>query len=240
MNSETKHINSAFDQDLDRLLTLLMAMGGQVENAISKSIQALQMSDLELAEQVIADDQRIDALQEEIHTAAVNCIAIRQPQASDLRMVIAVMRISDSLERSGDHAKNTAKRMPIITQHPHRQDKVASLCRFAKTTQTLLKNALDAFIQTDEGKARQVIAQDFDIDQMHGSLFREFVTYMLEDPTIVTPILHLLFVAKNVERIGDHATGIAEQCVYLITGRIPDDERQRHEDYAYLRDSIAG
>ncbi len=233
MNPESKHINAAFDQDLDRLLTQLMTMGGLVENSIREATRALLTYDIDLAEQVVRDDTRIDSLQGDIHMAAVNCIALRQPQATDLRMVIAVMRISDALERAADYSKNTAKRTSVIVQIPPLASTIASLGRLAKATQFLVKDALDAFIQTDEIKARNVISRDQEIDQMHGSLFREYLTYMLEDPKIITPTMHLLFIAKNIERTADHATAIAEQTVYLITGFLPEGERLKNDDSAY-------
>ena len=231
MHQEAKHINAAFDQDLDRLLTQLMTMGGLVENSISESSRALMTLDMDLAEQVIRDDARIDALLEDIHMAAVNCIALRQPQARDLRMVVAAMRISTTLERAADHSKNTAKRTSVLVRTPPLEGTVASLGRLAKAAQMLVKDSLDAFIQTDERKARDVIIRDQEVDQMHGSLFREYLTNMLEDPAIITPTMHLLFIAKNIERIGDHATAIAEQTVYLITGHMPEGERPKTDDY---------
>ena len=211
-----------------------MTMGGLVENSIRQSIRALRNSDINLAEQVVEDDHRIDALQDEIHMAAVNCIALRQPQASDLRMVVAIMRITNALERAADHAKNTAKRASSIVQTPPQSGAVKSLDRLATTTHTLLKDSLDAFIQADEKKALDVISRDQDVDQMYSSLFREYLTYMLEDASVITPTMHLIFIAKNIERIGDHSTAIAEQTVYMVTGSLPEGERPKGDDSVYL------
>ncbi len=231
---DSKHINSAFDEDLDRLLTQLMTMGGLVENAIRESSRALINLDTELAESVIKDDHRIDLIQEDIDMAAVNCIALRQPQARDLRMIIAVMRISNALERCADHAKNTAKRTSAIVEAPPLTETIASLGRFSKLVQALIKDSLDCFIQADESKARDVIARDHEIDQIHSGLFREYLTYMLEKPSIITSTMHLMFIAKNIERISDHATAIAEQAVYMMTGHLPEDERPKNDDAAYV------
>lgn len=233
MGLDSKHINAAFDQDLDHLLTQLMAMGGLVENSIRESSRALLTLDGDLADQVINDDNRIDVLQDDIHKSAVNCIALRQPQASDLRMVIAAMGISNSLERAADHSKNTAKRISSLIQSPPLDSAKASLQRLTSSTQTIIKDSLDAFIQNNVELAAEVIIRDQDIDEMFASLFREYLTYMLEDPKIITPTMHLLFIAKNVERIGDHATSIAEQTIYLITGSFPEGERPKGDNSVY-------
>ncbi len=234
MNYDSKHINSAFDEDLDRLLTQVMTLGGLVEDSIQQSTQALLTRDNELAEQVIQSDARIDMLHEDIHMAAVNIIALRQPQARDLRMVIAVMRISTILERVGDCSKNTAKRTSAIVQTPPLGSAVGSVGRLAKASLILLKDSLDAFIQLDERKARDVIRRDHEIDQMYSSLFREFLTYMLEFPNTITSAMHFLFITKNIERIGDHATGVSEQTIYFITGLLPEGERKKSDDAAYF------
>lgn len=234
MALESKHINSAFDEDLDRLLTQLMTMGGLVENSVRESSHALVNLDTELAEQVVKQDDRIDSLQEEIDMAAVNCIALRQPQARDLRMIIAVMRISNTLERTADHSKNTAKRTSAIIQSPPLNETISSFGRFSKLVQVLVKDSLDSFIQGDESKARDVIERDHEIDQIHSSLFREYLTYMLEDPSIISSTMHLMFIAKNIERISDHATAIAEQTIYLVTGQFPEGERPKDDEAAYM------
>ncbi|MCY3879892.1 MAG: phosphate signaling complex protein PhoU [Rhodobacteraceae bacterium] len=234
MSIEQRHIDSAFDEDLDRLLGQLMTMGGLVESSIRDSSEALFLKDIELVDQTIRSDARIDAIEEEIQLAAVNLIALRQPRASDLRMVMAAMRISSILERVGDCSKNTAKRTTAILQSPLPGSAFSALERLARATQVLVKDSLDAFIQTDEHKAGDVIRRDHEIDQMHNSIFRQYLALMEQNPKVTTPLMHLLFIAKNFERIGDHATGIAEQSIYLKTGSLPDGERKKDDSTAFL------
>ncbi len=229
--TEGRHINSAFDDDLDNVMAILMTMGGLVEQAIHQSAAALHERNAERAELVIHSDKQVDKLLEEVNSAVVNLIALRQPQASDLRMVISVMRIGQCLERVGDYAKNIAKRtMTLSTAQPDTAS-MGSVKRLAHAVQALMKDSLDSFVQRDQEKALDVIRRDAEIDQMYGSLFREFLTHMMEDPKNITPAMHLLFIAKNLERIGDYATAISEQAIYLVTGSLPDDEVRQKEDY---------
>jgi phosphate transport system protein len=218
-----QHIASAFDRDLEAIQAKIMKMGGLVEAAILDAAQSLDTRDEELAEKVRAGDKAIDALEEMINEDAARLIALRAPTASDLRIVLSVMKISANLERIGDYAKNMAKRTSILSQMSQIAGSNAALRRMAREVNEMLKDALDSYIQRDVAKAQDVIARDADVDQMYNALFREFLTFMMEDPRNITACMHLHFMAKNTERMGDHVTSIAEQVVYLVTGESPED-----------------
>jgi phosphate transport system protein len=226
------HISSAFDRDLEGVQTLLMKMGGLVESAILDAAQALETRDGELAEQVRRGDQVIDALEEQINIDCARVIALRAPTATDLRTVLTVIKIAGNLERCGDYAKNLAKRSLVLTVNQPVGSAAGSIRRLAKTVQGLLRDALDAFIRRDAVLAEDVRLRDRDVDQMYNALFREFVTYMMEDSRNISPMMHLHFIAKNIERVGDHATGIAEQVIYLVTGSMPNDDRPKADTTA--------
>ena len=222
-----QHIASAFDRDLEAIQAQIMKMGGLVEAAIMDAARALETRDEELAQQVRQGDKAIDGLEELINEEAARVIAIRAPAAVDLRLVLSVMKISGNLERIGDYAKNIAKRTAVLAQGPNVSESAASMRRRAREVELMLKDALDSYIQRDVELAHDVIARDKDVDQMYNALFREFLTFMMEDPRNITPCMHLHFIAKNVERMGDHVTSIAEQVVYLVTGDKPEDDRQK-------------
>jgi phosphate transport system protein len=226
MNTE-RHIASAFDRDLEAIQALVLKMGGLVEAAILDAAQALETRDDELAERIRAGDKAIDLLEERINSEAARLIALRAPAASDLRTVLTVMKIAASLERCGDYAKNLAKRSKVLAQMPMINGTDASLRRMAKTVQLLLKDALDSYIHRDPVLAEDVRQRDAEVDQMYNTLFREFLTHMMEDPRNISACMHLHFIAKNIERVGDHATSIAEQVIYLVTGQMPDDARPK-------------
>lgn len=226
---QKKHISSAFDRDLEGIQAKIMKMGGLVEQAILDSAQALETRDLELAEQVRSGDAAIDDLQEMLNDEAARVIALRAPTAIDLRVILSVMRISANLERIGDLSKNLAKRNAVLMTMPQISGSASQLRRMARDVQLMLKDALDSYIQRDADLARDVIQRDVDIDQMYNTLFREFLTFMLEDPRNITPCMHLHFIAKNVERMGDHVTSIAEQVVFLVTGEKPEEPRQKED-----------
>jgi len=229
VNSSQQHISSAFDRDLEGIQARIMKMGGLVEQAILDAAQALETRDQELADQVRNNDKTIDQLEELLNEEAARVIALRAPTAVDLRVILSVMRISANLERIGDLAKNLAKRNAILMSMPSINGAASQLRRMARDVQIMLKDALDAYIQRDEELARDVIDRDIDIDQMYNTLFREFLTFMLEDPRNITPCMHLHFIAKNVERMGDHVTSIAEQVVFLVTGDKPEEARQKED-----------
>ena len=222
-----QHIASAFDRDLEAVQAQILKMGGLVEAAILRGAQSLETRDEELAQDVRAGDKAIDALEEKINESAARVIALRAPTAIDLRLILSVIKISANLERIGDYAKNMAKRSTVLNQMPPISDSTGAIRRMAGTVEAMLKDALDAYIQRDAELARDVIARDEDVDQMYNALFREFLTFMMEDPRNITACMHLHFIAKNVERMGDHVTAIAEQVVYLVTGEMPEEDRPK-------------
>ena len=227
-----QHIQSAFDRDLEAILAQIMKMGGLVEAAITDTAQMLETRDEELASRIIRGDHAIDGLEEVINQEAARIIALRAPTAIDLRLVLSVMKISSNLERIGDHCKNIAKRTSAMSSMAPVADSAGSLRRMSKTVEVMLKDALDSYVQRDDELAADVIERDRDVDQMYNALFREFLTFMMEDPRQITPCMHLHFIAKNVERMGDHVTAIAEQVIYLVTGEPPEDERPKADDTA--------
>ncbi len=226
MNTD-QHIMSAFDRDLEAVQALIMKMGGLVEAALGDAADALTHRDEELAAKVRLGDKAIDALEEQVHSECARLIALRSPIATDLRTVLSVMRIATSLERCGDYAKNLAKRATLLVQMSPVGGSSGSIARMAKSVQLLLKDALDAFIQRDAEAAYRVRQSDQEVDQFYNAVFRELLTHMMEDPRNITPAMHLHFIAKNIERVGDHATGIAEQVIYLVTGVVPDSNRPK-------------
>ena len=231
---QDQHIASAFDRDLEAIQALIMKMGGLVENAILDSAKSLEARDVEMAETVRGNDAIIDRLEEQVNEEAARVIALRAPTASDLRTVLTVIKISGNLERCGDYAKNIAKRTSVLAETPDINGSTASIRRMAREVQLMLNDALDAYIQRDPGLAQQVILRDEDVDQMYNALFREFLTHMMEDPRNITPCMHLHFIAKNIERMGDHVTSIAEQVIYLVTGSLPDDARPKGDSTSFV------
>ena len=223
------HILSAFDRDLEAVQAMLMRMGGLVEQAILEAAEALETRDDELAQKVRAGDKAIDALEQQIQTECARVIALRAPAASDLRTVLSVMKIAAALERCGDYAKNLAKRSVHLSQMPTLGGSAGAIRRLARSVQMMLNEALDAFIARDAARAEDVRQRDSEIDQMYNARFRELLTHMLEDPRNITPAMHLHFIAKNIERVGDHATSVAEQVIYLATGRLPEEARPKVE-----------
>ncbi len=230
MTPKQDHISSAFDRDLEGIQARIMKMGGLVEQAILDSAQALETRDQELADKVRAGDKAIDELEELLNEEAARVIALRAPTAIDLRVILSVMRISANLERIGDLAKNLAKRNAVLMSMPAISGSASQLRRMSRDVQIMLKDALDAYIQRDMDLAHEVIRRDLDVDQMYNAIFREFLTFMMEDPRNITPCMHLHFIAKNVERMGDHVTSIAEQVVFLVTGDKPDEPRQKEDN----------
>jgi len=229
MSSEKKHISSAFDRDLETIQALVVRMGGMVESAIADAATALETLDDELAEDVRRRDREIDALDAQVNEEAARLIALRAPTATDLRLVLTVIKISAALERVGDYAKNMAKRSHVLASLPPIEGAGMALRRMSMTVDRMLKDALDSYIQRDAVLANDVRDRDLEVDQMYNALFREFLTYMMEDPRNITPCMHLHFIAKNIERMGDHATAIAEQVIYLVTGQMPGEARPKSD-----------
>ncbi|MDQ2066547.1 phosphate signaling complex protein PhoU [Xinfangfangia sp. CPCC 101601] len=229
MTPDTPHISSAFDREIDALLAKLTLMSGLVERALVDSAVALEAQDTDAAERMIRADKDIDALDEQINLDAAGLIARRSPTASDLRLILAVMRTSSSLERVGDLAKNVAKRTLPLAQSRQVEGATSTIRRMAKMVAVMLEEAMRALTRKDAVLAADVRARDLDIDTMYNTLFRSLLTHMLENQSNITPAMHLHFIAKNIERAGDHATGIAEQAIYLATGELPSDARPKAE-----------
>ena len=229
MSNEKRHISSAFDRDLETIQALVVRMGGMVERAIADAATALETLDDELAEDVRRRDKEIDALDAQVNEEAARLIALRAPAATDLRLVLTVIKISAALERVGDYAKNMAKRSHVLATLPVIDGAGMALRRMAMTVDRMLKDALDSYIQRDAVLANDVRDRDLEVDQMYNALFREFLTYLMEDPRSITACMHLHFIAKNIERMGDHATAIAEQVIYLVTGALPGDARPKSD-----------
>ncbi|MFN3938663.1 MAG: phosphate signaling complex protein PhoU [Gemmobacter sp.] len=228
------HIQSVFDRDLEAIQALIMKMGGLVETATLDAARALENRDEELARQVVAQDRAIDALEAQVNEEVARVIALRAPTAGDLRTVLTVLKISGGLERMGDYAKNIAKRSTVLAQMPPINGAAGTLRRMAKQVEQMLKDALDAYIRRDAALAADVRARDQDVDQIYNTLFRVLLTHMLEDPRSITTCMHLHFIAKNIERMGDHATGIAEQVIYLVTGAIPEEPRPKDDKTPFV------
>ena len=212
-----EHTVKAFDTDIGRLRGLISQMGGLAEAAIGQAMQALQRSDPTLAKQVRADDKSIDAIEAEVERLVVQIIALRAPMAVDLREVVAALKIAAVVERIGDYAKNIAKRVPLI-ECEQRIEPVSILPAMARMAAEMVRNALDAFAARDPEAARRVIESDAALDDFYDSIFRTLVTHMVENPKTIGQVAHLLFVAKNLERIGDHATNVAEMVYFAATG----------------------
>lgn len=224
-----QHIASAFDRDLEGVQAMIMKMGGMVEQQLIEAAQALETRDDALAARVRDADKQIDALDEQVNLEAARLIALRAPAAKDLRTVLSVLKISGNLERIGDYSKNLGKRSLVLAQMPVIPGSAGAIRRMAKAVEQMLKDALDAYIHRDVELAMDVRGRDQDVDQMYNALFREFLTHMMEDPRNITACMHLHFIAKNIERSGDHVTSIAEQVIYLATGEIPTDIRPKAE-----------
>lgn len=222
----SKHTVHAFDEELRLLRARIAAMGGLAETLVSRSIDALLKRDLEEAADVIQLDHKLDAMELEIEEQAILTIALRQPVADDLRTIIVAIRIANDLERIGDLAKNIAKRASAINSGIPRS-LGPGLRRMGDLAMAQLNNVLDAYAASDAVRAVDVWRQDEELDALHTSIFRELLTYMMEDPRVISSCTHLLFAAKNIERIGDHATNIAENIYFLVHGTPLRDARPK-------------
>jgi phosphate transport system protein len=229
------HISSAYDRDLEEIQALVMRMGGLVEQSILSAAEALVNRDLELAEAIRAGDKAIDALEIQINDEAARTIALRAPVSKDLRSILTVLRIAASLERIGDYAKNMAKRTGTLVDMAAINGSDKALRRMAREVQLMLKDVLDAYVRRDAELAEEVRQRDQEVDQMYNALFREFLTFMMEDPRNITACMHLHFMAKNIERMGDLATNIAEQVIYLVTGEMPEDARPKGDETSFVQ-----
>jgi phosphate transport system protein len=221
------HTTKAFDTDLQEITRKVAEMGGMVEQQIAAAVRALVDRDLELGERVIAMDPQIDGMQRDIEEKAILTIARRQPMAVDLREVVGAMRVCNDLERMGDHAKHLGKRVVALDGDFYPQKLIRGVEHMAELVSTLLKQVLDAYASRDLAAALAVWKGDEEVDSMCTSLFRELFTYMMEDPRNITFCMHLMFCAKDIERMGDHATNIAETVYYMIEGRQITDQRPK-------------
>jgi len=227
-----QHITSVFDRDLEAIQAHIMKMGGLVETQIRDAAASLEDRDEELAARVREADSQIDGLEERVNEEAARLL-LRAPTASDLRTVLTVLKISANLERCGDYAKNMAKRTSVLVQMQPVDGAAKSIRRMAREVESMMKDALDSYIQRDPALAEQVRLRDRDVDQMYNALFREFLTFMMEDPRNITACMHLHFIAKNIERMGDHVTSIAEQVIYLVEGKYPQEARPKDDRTAF-------
>lgn len=228
----TDHIVRSYDEDLRKLRDMTARMGGLAERQVADATRALVRRDTDLAAEVVSRDAQIDALEREIETFCVRLLALRQPMASDLRVVIAAMKASNDIERIGDYAANGAKRAIVLASLPS----IGSLNgfeRMAQLVQENLKAAMDAFVHDDAEAAQRVWEADEPVDAIYNGIFRELLTFMMEDPRNITAATHMLFIAKNLERIGDHTTNIAERIFYAVRGDTLPEDRPKADQSAF-------
>ena len=231
--SPTEHTVKSFQAELQRLSNLIAQMGGVVEAQVEAAVQAVGRRDVEGASRVMQGDARLDEFERQIEHDAIRMLALRAPVGVDLREVLAALKISADLERTGDYAANIAKRSIALAQLPVVRP-AGTIPRMGRLVQEMLKDVLDAYMERDVDKAVAAWHRDEELDDLYTSLFREVLTYMMEDPRNITPCTHLLFCAKNIERIGDHATNIAETIYYMATGAQPEGERPKDDNTSTL------
>jgi phosphate transport system protein len=232
MSDSTEHLVKSFDNDLKRLRDMLTEMGGIVESQVAMAAEAIMNRDNTAATRAVEEDPKVDALEREVEQFVIRMLALRQPMAGDLRRIVAALKITGDLERIGDYAANVAKRSMVLGQYtlPY---SLAGLAHMAHLVQDQLKSIIDALGTSDTAKAIEVWRSDRVVDDIYNALFRELITYMMEDPRNITPCTHLLFIAKNLERIGDHATNIAETVYYAVEGEVIPDVRPKGDTSAY-------
>lgn len=231
-NVSEGHIHAEYDNEFKKLTKLLARMGGLAESQLANALIAIEKRDNKLAMAVKDGDKEIDALEHEIESLVVRMLALRQPMANDLRYVVSTLRTSSDIERIGDYAKNIAKRAMALNQLPA-EPLLRGVLRIGRPVQAMLKDVMDAHLQGDTAKAVEVWEADEEVDALYTSLFRELLTYMMEDPRHITPCTHLLFIAKNLERIGDHATNIAEIIHFQVEGVSLGDRRPKADASNY-------
>ena len=217
-----QHTVKAFDEDITRLRGLIAEMGGLAEVAIQEALDSLVTGDEDKAARVVGRDRKLDELEMEVDAMAVRMLALRAPMADDLHEIIAALKIAGVLERIGDYAKNIAKRVPRLTERA-RFEPLTLLPAMGEIAAEMVHDVLTAYAARDPLLAREVIERDAKVDAFYDSIFRNYVSYMVENPATITSAAHLLFVARNLERIGDHATNVAEMVHFSATGRYPTD-----------------
>ena len=227
MTSHDEHIVSSFDQQLHALDAIIDRMAGLTESQLEAALNALAHRDSELATRVLSHDQYVDDLRNQAEAQALRVLALRAPVADDLRRVVTTLKVAGEIERIADIAANCAKRTLVLNQHSSNLAPLHGLSVLGRTVQARLKASFDAYRHLDVKAAENVRESDVDVDALYSSLFREILTYMMEDPRTITAGSHLLFVAKNLERIGDHATNLAEETVFLATGQALPDNRPK-------------
>jgi phosphate transport system protein len=232
MSGAPEHVVKSYDQELKRLRNMMTQMGGIVETQVALAADAIMLRDAASATRAVEEDPKVDALEREVETFVIRLLALRQPVAGDLRQIVAALKITGDLERIGDYAANVAKRSIVLSQFslPY---SLAGLAHMARMVQGQLKSIIDALGDNDAEKAVEVWRSDQVIDDIYNAIFRELITYMMEDPRNITPCTHLLFIAKNLERIGDHATNVAENLYYAVKGETLPDSRPKGDASAY-------
>lgn len=214
---EEHHTVRSFDTELDRLSQTIGRMGGMAESQLATAIQALVQRDLVLAREVVGGDEQVDSVEDSINEQVVRLLALRQPMGEDLRIIMSSLKIASALERVADHAASTAHRVDILSKSAP-VPAIKTVGRLGTLVLDLLKEALDAYMHRDADRAMKVWQRDQEVDDLYSSLFRELLTYMMEDPRHITPCTHLMFIAKNLERVGDHATNLAEVTWFVVNG----------------------
>ena len=232
MADSPEHLVKSYDQELKRLHSLIADMGGIVESQVAHAAEAILARDSSAAAQVIADDMKVDALEREVDSFVIRMLALRQPMAGDLRRIVSALKITGDLERIGDYAANVAKRSIVLSQISL-PFSLSGIGHMAELVQENLKTIIDAVGEEDADKALHVWGADQAIDDLYNTIFRELITYMMEDPRNITSCTHLLFIAKNLERMGDHATNIAETVYYAVKGVVIPEERPKGDMSAY-------
>jgi phosphate transport system protein len=232
MSEASEHLVKSYDLELKRLGNLITEMGGIVESQVANAAAAILHRDADTASLVVETDPKVDELEREVEQFVIRLLALRQPVASDLRNIVSALKITGDLERIGDYAANVAKRSMVLNQFSLPLS-LSGLGHMAQLVQANLKLIIDAVSENDAAKAIQVWRSDQVIDDLYNTVFRELITYMMEDPRNITPCTHLLFIAKNLERIGDHATNIAETVHYAVTGETLTEARPKGDTSAY-------
>jgi phosphate transport system protein len=232
MAEAPEHLVKSFDQELKRLRNLITEMGGIVESQVAMAADAIMDRDVAAATRAVEEDPKVDALEREVEQFVIRLLALRQPVAGDLRQIVAALKITGDLERIGDYAANVAKRSIVLAQF-NLPLSFAGLAHMARLVQQQLKSIIDAVGEGDADKALEVWRSDQVVDDIYNAIFRELITYMMEDPRNITPCTHLLFIAKNLERIGDHATNVAETVYYAVTGESLPESRPKGDTSAY-------
>ena len=228
----SEHIVKSYETELNRLRRLMTEMGGLVESQLEMATQAVLNKDAAAAAHAMETDPKVDAMEREAEQFVIRMLALRQPMAQDLRQIVSSLKMTGDLERIGDYAANVAKRSLVLSQFSLNFP-FAGLSQMSRLVKENLKTIIDAIGESDADKALQVWRSDAAIDDLYNTIFRELITYMMEDPRTITPCTHLLFIAKNLERIGDHATNIAETIYYAVKGEPLTDARPKSDISAY-------